>query len=113
MRYKPIVSLIAVGLSSTLLLAGCADPATLAGGGSGCQRQFTGVTGVVQPETSSLSCADINHLFSAIPSKPESFLIQGDSPRLFWKCTFYGVDGPIILRCAYEKRRFSIVRSAK
>lgn len=111
---RRIVGLIAVSVASSVLLAGCPDPNEVAGVGvSGCQREISGVTGVTWPETSKLSCAAINNLVSSIPSEPEKYLIRSDSPRLFWKCSFYGTQqGSVLLHCEYAKRHFSIVKSA-
>lgn len=65
------------------------------------------------PETSRLNCAAINRLTSSMPSEPETFLERGDSPRLLWKCRFYGAEaGRVLLRCEHDKRHFSIVKSA-
>jgi len=111
MLFRRIVSLITVSVASGVLFAGCPDPRTLVGGGSGCRQEIRGVTGVIRTETSKLSCADINNLTSGIPSEPEAYLIEGDSPRLFWKCRFYGTDmGSLLLRCQHDKRHFSIVK---
>jgi predicted small secreted protein len=111
-RFRRIVSLITVGVASSVLLAGCPDPNEVAGVGvTGCQRKISGVTGVTRPETSKLSCAAINNLVSSIPSEPENYLISGDSPRLLWKCRFYGTEqGSVLLRCENDKRHFGIVK---
>ena len=108
-----MVSLITVGVASSVLLVGCPNPETLAGGGgSGCRKEFGGVMAVTLPETSKLNCAAINKLNSAMPSKPEAYLIRGDSPRLFWKCRFYGAEAQrVLLRCEHDKRHFSIIKS--
>jgi hypothetical protein len=64
------------------------------------------------PETSRLSCAAINRLTSSMPSEPETFLERGDSPRLLWKCKFYGEEAHrVVLRCEYDERHFSIVKA--
>lgn len=90
------------------------DPAELAGvGRTGCQQEIDGVTAVTRTETSKLSCAAINDLVSSIPSEPEKYLIQGDSPRLLWKCSWYGTEqGSVLLRCRNGKRHLSIVKAA-
>jgi hypothetical protein len=110
---RQILSVITVGAASTVLLIGCSDPRTLAGGDTGCERQFSGVTGVTRTETSKLSCAAINNLTSSMPSEPQAYLIRNDSPRFFWKCRFYGTEkGSVLLRCEHDKRHFSIVKGA-
>jgi hypothetical protein len=112
---KSIAGLITVVIASSVLLVGCADPREVAGVGLvGCQREISDAAAVTRTETSELSCAAINNLVSSIPSKPEHYLIGSESPRLYWKCRYHGVeDGPIILRCEYGKRHFSIVTSAR
>ena len=111
--FRRIISLMIVGVASSVLLAGCSDPNEVAGVGvTGCRREISGVTVVTRTGTSKLSCAAINNLVSSIPSEPENYLIRGDSPRLFWKCRFYGTDqGPVLLRCGTDNRHFSIVKS--
>jgi len=108
---RSIVCLIA-GVASCLLLAGCPDPGEVAGVEiSGCEREISGTTAVTQTETSKLSCDAINDLVSSIPSQPEHFLIRSDSPRLFWKCKYFGTEeGSVILRCEHDTRHFSIVK---
>lgn len=112
--YRRFVGLIGVGLASSVLLAGCPDPREAAGVGfSGCQREIDGAAAVTRTETSKLSCAAINHLVSSIPSEPENYLIGSDSPRLYWKCMYFGSErASLLLRCEYGRRHFSIVKSA-
>jgi hypothetical protein len=112
MPARSVITLILVGVVSSLLLAGCPDPREVAGVGlSGCQREISGTPAVTRAETSKLSCDAINYLVSSIPSKPENFLIRSDSPRLFWKCSYHGTEqGMALLRCETGKRHFSIVK---
>jgi len=71
------------------------------------------VASKTRTETSKLNCAAINDLVSSIPSEPDNFLIQGDSPRLLWKCSYFGTEqGSLLLRCENDKRHFSIVKDA-
>jgi hypothetical protein len=111
---RRIISLIVVGVAFSLLLAGCADPREVAGVGvTGCMRQIDNVASKIRTETSKLNCAAINDLVSSIPGEPENYLIQGDSPRLLWKCSYFGTEqGSVLLRCEHDKRHFSIVKSA-
>jgi hypothetical protein len=111
--FSRFVGLITVGLASSVLLAGCPDPREVAGVGfSGCQREIDGAAAVTRTETSKLNCAAINNLVSSIPSEPENYLIGSESPRLFWKCRYYGIEqGSVLLRCEYDKRHFSIVKN--
>src|SRR3954464_14745704 len=110
--FRRIGSLITVGVVLSVLLAGCPSPQSLAGGGSSCRRPYAGGTGVDVPETSRLSCAAINDMTSSMPSKPETYLDRGDSPRLLWKCIFYGAEAQrVLLHCEHDKRHFSIVKS--
>lgn len=112
--FRRTVSLLTVGVALSVLLTGCPDPSEVAGVGvTGCQREISGVTGVIRTETSKLSCAEINKLVSSIPGEPDNYLIEGDSPRLFWKCRYYGTKaGPVLLRCQNGKRHFSIVKKS-
>lgn len=111
---RAIAGLIVLSVASSVLLAGCSDPREVAGVGvTGCQREISGATAVTRTETSKLSCAAINNLVSAIPSKPENYLIGTASPRLYWKCRYFGTEqGSILLRCEHDKRQFSIVRKS-
>jgi hypothetical protein len=113
MPARSIAGLIAVAVASALFLAGCPDPREAAGVGvSGCQREISGTGAVTRAETSKLSCDAINNLVSSIPSQPENYLIRSDSPRLFWKCRYHGIEqGSLILRCESDNRHFSIVKS--
>ena len=113
-RYKRIIGLIVVGVASSLLLVGCPDPREVAGVGvTGCERQIDDLASKTRTETSKLSCAAINDLVSAIPGEPENYLIRGDSPRLLWKCSYFGAEqGSVLLRCEHDKRHFSIVKKA-
>lgn len=37
---------------------------------------------------------------------------MGESPRLLWKCIYYGAEAKrVLLRCEHHKRHFSIVKS--
>src|SRR4051794_24585312 len=94
---KKLVSVIVVSIAAGTLITACADPMTIAGGGSGCRGEFRGVTGVNRPQTSDLSCADINQLTFGVPSEPQGYLITGDSPHLLWKCRYFGTGVPHIL----------------
>lgn len=115
-----IVGLITVGVPLCVLFAGCPSPQEVArseqdtaGGRAGCRRPYAGGTGVDVPETSGLNCAAINRLTSSMPSEPETYLERGDSPRLLWKCKFFGAEARwVLLRCEHDKRHFSIVKGA-
>jgi hypothetical protein len=100
------------GATLSVLLAGCPDARTAAGGASGCERPYGGVTAIDLPETSRLSCDAIDELTFSSPSEPEHFLSRGDSPRLLWKCQFFGTDAQrVLLRCEHDMRHFSIVKN--
>lgn len=110
---RRIVMLITVGAVLSVLLAGCPSPQKLAGvGQTGCRQKYAGVMSDTLPETSRLSCAAISNLNSSMPAEPETYLERGDSPRLLWKCKFYGAEAQrVLLRCEHDKRHFSIVKS--
>jgi hypothetical protein len=95
-----------------VLLAGCPAANEVAGVGvTGCERQIDDVASKTRTETSKLNCAAINDLVSSIPGEPENYLIRGDSPRLLWKCRYFGTEkGSVLLRCENDKRHFSIVK---
>lgn len=85
---------------------------TQAKGGSGCHKYIHGVFGRILPETSDLNCAAIDDLTFAVPSEPSVEYVQGESPRLLWKCRLYGEQEapPLLLRCQHHRRHFSIVK---
>ncbi len=110
-KLRRIGGLITVGVALSVLLAGCFDAETAAGGATGCRTEFDGVTGVDRPETSGLSCDDIDRLIDTMPSEPETFLTSGDSPRLLWKCKFYGTEGQrVLFWCEHDNRHFRITK---
>jgi hypothetical protein len=113
--FRRAVSLFIGGIPLVLLLAGCFGLASKAAVGvetSGCHRVY-GVNAVDLPESSRFTCAAINNLTSAMPSKPETYLFTDESPRrLLWKCKFYGPEARrVLLRCEHKERHFSIVKS--
>lgn len=111
MPAKRIISMIIVSIALCLFVGACADPRALVGKSSGCQREIRGAVGVNRPETSKLNCGAINELTFDLPSEPEAYLVMGESPRLLWKCRFYGPDAEkVLLRCAHHARHFSIVK---
>jgi hypothetical protein len=113
MRTRRIGSLVVVGVALSVLLAGCPDPRMAAGVTSGCQREYGGVKAVDRPETSGLNCAAIDKLIDTMPSEPEAFVTIGGSPRLLWKCRFYGTEARrVLLRCQHDEKQFSIVKRA-
>lgn len=110
-QYKRIGGLVIVGVSLGPLLTGCPVPREAAGLTSGCEQEY-GVRAADRPETSRLSCTAIDRLTDSMPSEPEAFLERGDSPRLLWKCRFYGTETQqVLLRCEHGDRHFSIVKS--
>lgn len=112
-KIRPIVGLITLGLSLSLLSGGCADPSALVGGDtSGCRQLVRGESGVIRPETSRLRCTAINVMINGIPGEPQTYLIKSESPRLLWKCRLYPASVQrVLLRCQYNKRHFTVVRS--
>ena len=113
MPAKRIISLIIVGIALCAFFGACADPRALVGKSSGCQREIRGAVGVNRPETSKLNCKDINGITFSLPSEPDVYLVMGESPKLLWKCWFYGTDAEkVLLRCEHHARHFSIVKTA-
>lgn len=112
MSFRSIVKLITLGLSLSVLSVGCADPATLVEGTSGCRQEVRGEAGVIRPETSRLGCAAINEMLFGIPSEPQVYSILGESPSLLWKCRLYPASAPrVLLRCQHHKRHFTVIRA--
>lgn len=102
------------GIALSVFSGACGGAGVPAGELTGCRQEIRGVTGIIRPETSKLGCAAINDLVSSIPAEPENYLIRSDSPRLFWKCRYYGTEqGSVILRCEHDKSHFSLVKSAE
>ena len=109
---RPIVKLITLGLLLSVLSVGCANPATLVEGTSGCRQEVRGEAGVIRPETSRLSCAAINEMLFGIPSEPGPYSILGESPRLLWKCRLYPASAQrVLIDCQHHKRHFAVVRA--
>lgn len=78
----------------------------------GCVQE--GKPGWVLPETSGLTCSEINQMIQATPSEAGGFLLEGKAtPGVLWKCRQYGAGSPrLLLRCIHERRRFSVVPRA-
>jgi len=117
---RRISGLIVVGVMLSVLSAGCGDRERSVGdvrepGGDvpDCRRDIRGVTGVIRPETSKLTCTEIDSLTFGLPAEPESYLIEGDSPGMHWKCRFrLPEEQAVLLRCVYRQKHFSIVDEA-
>jgi hypothetical protein len=112
MAVSRTISLLAVGITLSLLSNACAVAPVPVVEPFGCHDKIRGVMAIIQAETSRLSCRTIKEFTADLPSEPEVYFIQGES-RLLWKCRFYGVDEqPVLVRCQHHKRHFTIVRSA-
>jgi hypothetical protein len=91
--------------------AGAAPP--VLGESHGCATVIHGVAGMVRPEISSLSCAAIRQLIYALPSEPQRFLLEGESPSLLWKCRLYSAKRhALLLGCEHHRKHFSVVKAA-
>jgi hypothetical protein len=114
MSFSLSAGAIVAGIALSVLSNGCGGSAVPVDELTGCRHEIQGVASVIRPETSKLNCAAISDLVFSIPSKPEKYLIESDSSRLFWKCAYFGTDqSSVLLRCELDKRRFSIVKSAE
>jgi hypothetical protein len=100
------------GVGALLLtFIGCGAPAGASA--KGCLQNVHGVQGVVRPETSRLSCRQIVLQIQALPASPGSFLLEVSAPQGdgLWKCRLLDARrGQLLLKCAYGKSHFSIVR---
>ena len=120
---RQLIGLICVSVALGVASGACGGGASVqavsgpahAEGGSGCHKYIHGVLGRILPETSDLNCAAIDDLTFAVPSEPSVEYVQGESPRLLWKCRLYGEQEapPLLLRCRHHKRHFSIVKRPK
>lgn len=107
-----MASTIIASLTLGVFLAACFELERPRGDVPNCQREIRGVTAAFQPETSKLSCAEIDELIFALPAEPQVFFISGESPGVRWKCRFYSPEShSVLLRCSYRQRHFSIVNS--
>lgn len=105
-------STIIAGLTLSVLCVACAGPERPSGDVPKCQREIRGVTATIRPETSKLSCAEINELVFALPAEPQAYLLEGESPGMNWKCRFYSAEADaVLLRCSYHRKHFSYVKS--
>lgn len=113
MSIRRTASLIIVGVLLGVLLVACAELERPVGDVPNCRREIRGVTGVIRPETSKLSCAVIDELTFGLPAEPQAYLIGGESPGMNWKCRYYSPAAKsVLLRCSYRQKHFSIVKEA-
>ena len=112
MSIRRILIVSLVGIMFGMITNACAGPPDFRGELGGCEENIRGTVAVIRPETSSLRCTAIKQLIFGIPSEPQVYSIRGNSPRMSWKCRFYGVrDRVLILRCQHHERQFSVVNS--
>lgn len=105
-------STIIAGLTLGLLCVACAGLERPAGDVPECQREIRGVTATIRPETSKLSCAEIDELVFALPDEPQAYLIEGESPGMQWKCRLFSTEAKsVLLRCSYHRKHFSYIKS--
>lgn len=109
MRFMRMIGLLGAVLVVCVLASACAGSAVSAVS-HGCQEEvWEGVPGLVQPETSGLTCDAIKELIKVRPSEPQSFLVQG--AHLQWKCQMNSPKGhTVLLRCAHHQKHFSVVK---
>jgi hypothetical protein len=119
--FKRLISMISLPVAVGVVLGACGSSSVHADhssghseGGSGCRTYVRGVLRQILPESSDLSCSEIDDLINGIPSEPGVESIIGGSPRLLWKCRFYAAKEapPLLLRCQHHDRRFSVVKRA-
>ncbi len=104
-----MISLVVLGVMLSVMVTACGRSAAPAVETTGCRLDIRGVAGLIQVETSKLSCDSINRLISAIPSEPQAYSIVGESPHLLWNCRLYAAKGHTdLLRCAHNAERFTI-----
>jgi hypothetical protein len=110
MRFGRKIGLICVVLVASVTSSACAGSPMLREPG-GCGMLIRGVTGVVRPESSNLTCAAVKEIIDSVPSKPQKYLVISESPHLLWKCQLYPVKAQgVLLRCAHRQKHFSIVK---
>jgi hypothetical protein len=108
-RGRRIATVCAVVVACALCSA-CAEPAISQESG-GCHEEVQRTAGVIQPETSGLSCAQIKKLIEVQPSEPGGFLLSGDEPHRTWKCRIYVPQkSKVLLGCTHHQKHFSVVK---
>ena len=96
---------------SCLIATACAGSAA-SSRSAGCGTDIHEAPGVIRPETSHLSCAEISHMIGALPAEPQRFVIISESPHALWKCRLYPPsEREVQLSCAHHQERFRIVRA--
>lgn len=113
MSVRRMITLIAVGVTLSIIASACAGSSAPEVETIGCRQDIRGVTGVIRPETSGLGCSAINELIFGIPSEPQGYSILGESPRLLWQCRLYATRGhSVLLQCSHQARHFSVVKGS-
>jgi hypothetical protein len=98
-------------VAMTMLLAACGEGASLAQAGP-CAETILEVEGQVAPESSGLTCSQIEQLITSVPSTPGGFLFSSGNPRETWKCHLYPslAESTNLLTCARDNKEFSVRR---
>lgn len=112
MKSRMKIAVICAVVVSCATATACAG-SSVSGESGGCRQDVRGVAGVIHPETSELRCAVINELIYAIPSEPQGYLVEGESPDLLWKCRLYAAKGhSVLLSCSHHQKHFSVVKDS-
>jgi len=109
MRFGRSIILVCAVLLACVTCSACGASAMSSGG---CREEVQGVVGVIRPETSSLSCAQIKKLIEVRPNEPGGFVVIGEEPRRLWKCEVYvPKKSRVLLSCTHHQEHFSIVNA--
>lgn len=110
MRFGRNIILICAVLVVCVTCSACGASAMSSGS---CREEVQGVAGVIRPETSSLSCAQIKELIEVRPSEPGGFVAIGEEPHRLWKCQVYvPKKSRVLLSCTHHQENFGIVKNA-
>lgn len=110
MGFSRNIALVCAVLVICAICSACADPAMSSGG---CQEEVQKVAGVIRPETSGLSCAQVKELVEVRPSEPGGFLAISEEPHGLWKCRVYvPKKSKILLGCTHHQEHFDIIVKA-
>lgn len=108
MRFGRRIALVCAVVITCAMCSACADPAISRE--SGCHDEVQEVAGVIRPETSGLSCAQIKKLIEVQPSDPGGFLVIGEEPHRLWKCRIYvPKKSKVSLGCTHHQEHFSVI----
>ena len=102
---------LATAVAVAFGIVACGGSATA--GAPGCEQIVHEVPGLIQPETSGLTCNQLKRLVQNVPATLGAFLLEGFHAGALWRCRLFNshVSSRLLL-CRRGKSRFSIVSSS-